>query len=198
MYNNLEALTNLIYSPDFKRENLTDKQVEYFDKLDVADNLLREEISFKRAKEKFVAKYSSIQMSHITAAKYLREAQILFSSKSRYLKEYYKDILLERALTKLDWCYKENRISDFNKTLKNIIVLFGFDRSDSSIIDPELLKQHSYNIIFNLNGEKSSYNLDFSKMQEMSIAQRMTIVNTIEAEAIDFEMSDVIKDKNEG
>lgn len=194
MYSNLEELTNLIYSPDFSKTDLTEKQLEYFDKLDAADNFIRNELSEKKAREKFVAKYD---VSHVTAAKYLREAQVIFSSRSRYNKEYYKDILLERALTKLDWCYKENRIPDFNKTLKNIIVLFGFDRADNNVIDIELLRQHTYNIILNLKGDNKTYNLDLNQLQEMNMIERMKIVNTIEAEAIEFDINEIIEDKHE-
>lgn len=191
MYKNLEEISAIIHSPGYKTGDLTDKQQEYFDKLDVADNLMRNELSFQRAKEKFVAKYDC---THVTAAKYLREAQSLFSSKSRYSKEYYKDVLLEKALTKLDWCYKENKIVDFNKTLKNIIVLFGFDRSDSSVIDVDMLQQHNYNIILNLKGDRTSYNLNLNELHEMSLAEREKIAGLIAAEATDFEMIDIIND----
>lgn len=189
MYRNLEEISEIIHSPDYKHGDLNEKQQDYFNKLDVADNLMRNELSFQRAKEKFVAKF---QCTHVTAAKYLREAQALFSSKSRYSKEYYKDILLEKALTKLDWCYKENRIADFNKTLKNIIILFGFDRSDSSIIDIDMLQQHNYNIVLNLKGDRTTYNLNLNEFQQMTLEQREKIAGVIAAEAIEFEMNDII------
>jgi len=195
MYKNLEEISEVIHSPYYKPGDLNEKQQEYFDKLDVADNLMRNELSFQRAKEKFVAKFGC---THVTAAKYLREAQALFSSKSRYSKEYFKDVLLEKALAKLDWCYKENRIADFNKTLKNIIVLFGFDRSDSSIIDIDMLQQHNYNIILNLKGDRTTYNLNFNELQQMTLAERQRIAGIIDAEAIDFEMNDIINDDAAG
>jgi len=190
MYKNLEELSAIIFSPNYKAGDLNEKQQDYFDKLDFADNQLRHELSFKKAKDKFMAKYN---LSDVTAAKYLREAQVLFSSKARYSKEYYRDVLIEKAITKLDWCYKENRISDFNKTLKNIIILFGFDRAESSIIDVDMLQQHNYSIVLNLKGDKTTYQLNLNELQQMKLEERQRIAGIIDAEAIDFELTEIIK-----
>lgn len=167
--------------------DLPDDLQRKLDQIDFCDNQIR---STKRRTEaaKIIAKHYDISKARAYAL--ILETEYVYGSVNRFGKEYYKQFLIEKAMVELDKYAKNSNAVGFNMTMKNLIILFGFDKNEETTIKAELLQQHQYTFVVNFKNGRDSYELNLNNLDKMPVSEKLDLLKQVEAENIDFEMID--------
>lgn len=133
---NEKILAYLMGEDDVK---LTKKDKEQLDRFSFAEAQLRR---FKS--RAIVAKMMSVRynISIPQAYRDINNAKIVFGSSVIVDKDYYRAFLLDSIVETIRMAVKAGDLRAKNAAEKNLIVLLGFDKDDSSPLTPEMLQQN--------------------------------------------------------
>lgn len=163
------------------------------DQLDFCDNQIRNNRRRTEAAKYIQEKY---KVSKPRAYQLILETEYVFGSINRFGKEYYRQFLIEKAMVELDKYSRNSNADGFNKTMKNLIILFGFDKNEETTINAELLQQHNYSFIVNFKNGIDSYELNLNNLSKMPNEEKYKLLKEVEAENIDFDMIDKLSSEN--
>lgn len=173
--------------------DLAEDLKEKLDQLDFCDNQIRCNNRRTEAAHIIAKKYN---ISKPRAYQLILETEYVYGSVNRFGKEYYRQFLIEKAMVELNKFARNSNGDLFNKTLKNLIVLFGFDKNEETTISAELLQQHNYSFVVNFKNQSDSYELDLTHLNKMPLKDKLKLLNDVEAENIDFEIIDALSNEH--
>lgn len=168
---------------------LTDFQKELDDKLDYADNIIREYRTQKRCIPMLMKKFPSI--SKTTAWRLYMAAKYVHGSLNKYDKNYEQIALYEKYMELADKLWKVNPL----KYAKNIILaldkaakVMGIDQPEIEKINPEDLVQHNYILMMKLKDEGAAL-LDLKTAYKLPESDKKRIEKELleQANYVDFE-----------
>lgn len=185
----IEALVAYLRAPG--NVELADDLKIKLDQLDFCDNQIRN-CTRRTEAAGLIARHYNI--SRPRAYQLILETEYVYGSVNRFGKEYYRQFLIEKAMVELNKFARNSNADGFNKTLKNLITLFGFDKNEDNAVTADILQEHNYIFNISFKNDKENYQLNIKELHAMPLKSRMEIIKQVEAESIDFEM---LKDLDE-
>lgn len=168
---------------------LSEFQKELDDKLDYADNIIREYRTQKRCIPMLLKKFPTI--SRTTAWRLYMAAKYVHGSLNKYDKDYERIALYEKYMDLVDKMWAVNPV----KYAKNIVLaldkaakVMGLDQPELEKINPEDLVQHNYILMMKLKDETAAL-LDLKTAFKLPDEQKKRIESELleQSNFIDFE-----------
>ncbi|MBP7400200.1 MAG: hypothetical protein KA954_11470 [Chitinophagales bacterium] len=173
---------------------LNSEQLEYYNKVSVADDLMRDYQNHGKGK-RVIAKMLMIKFnlrSEASAYKLINDAMYVFRSTNLLDKDYYKQLILDWQIHifKLCMANPNRNFKHLNQAISNMIKIVGLDKADPEPLDPRLVGNNNYYMVVNTGGEQS-LKVDLKQVHLIPLAERMKLMDDILSESTNVEFETI-------
>ncbi len=173
-----------INDPDSNKISESDKKI--FDRLDFADTQLRRKPRKKEAAQLIAAKFN---ITLRQAYNDLWYAQKLFGSIHPFNKDWWRNWLIEDIVTLIESCKVTGDLKTWASAHANLVKAIGLDQKEEIPIDPEILSQHNYYTVINVDNK--SIKIGLEDLIKIPLSSRKRVLDALnkpidESEALEI------------
>lgn len=166
---------------------LSAKDKEIYDRLDFADTQLRRKPRKKEAANMIIAKYGVTKM---TAYNYLWLAQKLFGSIHPINKDWWRNWLVEDILLLIESCKSSGDLKVWATAHANLVKALGLDQKEELPVDPDVLSQHNFYTVININNKMIKVDMD--DLVKIPVSNRRRIIEALSKPITETEATEIM------